>query len=60
MKTAKRFDCVRMKREGAERVQEEIRNMTREEELAYWQQGTRELEALRTARKSECPVTGTK
>ena len=43
MKT-KTFDCVEMKRQGAERVLSEIVGLTMAEELAYWQTGT---EALR-------------
>ncbi len=32
----KTFDCVAMKREGAARVYEEVKNMTPEQELAWW------------------------
>ncbi len=39
----KTFDCVKMKHKGAEKVQREIRGMTREEELAYWAKGTKRL-----------------
>ena len=42
MKT-KTFDCVEMKRQGAEKVQQELAGMTREEEIAFWQRGTEEL-----------------
>lgn len=35
MKT-KTFDCVEMKRRGAERVRERLSGMTTEEQLAYW------------------------
>ena len=42
-KTTKDFDCVEMKRRGAERVHRETSAMTTEEELAYWQRGTEEL-----------------
>jgi len=34
----KDFDCVEMKRKGAEKIYEEIKDMTRAEELAYWEQ----------------------
>jgi hypothetical protein len=43
----KPFDCVEMKHQGAERVQARLSGMTREEQLAYWEQRGRELEALR-------------
>ncbi len=36
-KTEKSFDCVEMMHEGALRIYEETKDMTREEELAYWQ-----------------------
>lgn len=42
MKT-KIFDCVEMKRKGAERVVERIEGMTLEEQLNYWQEGTARL-----------------
>jgi len=50
MKT-KTFDCVEMKRRGAEKVQEEIAGMTPAQELAYWQRGTEELRALQESRR---------
>lgn len=37
------FDCVEMKRQGAEIVQHEISKLTHEQELAYWNKGTQEL-----------------
>jgi len=39
----KRFDCVAMKRRGAERVRRATQGMTREEEFAFWARGTEEL-----------------
>lgn len=36
MKISKDFDCIQMKREASLRIHEEIKNLTREEELAYW------------------------
>jgi len=50
MKT-KKFDCVKMKRLGAEKVREKIEVMTREQELSFWRERSSELrqrqEALR-------------
>lgn len=43
MKTKKTFDCIAMKRRGAEEVQQTIAGMTLAEELAYWQSGTEAL-----------------
>jgi hypothetical protein len=42
MKT-KAFDCVAMKRLGAEKVREKTATMTREEEIRFWQERSREL-----------------
>ena len=42
MKT-KTFDCVKMKHLGAEKVQEQIAGMTREEEIKFWQERTQHL-----------------
>ncbi len=42
MKT-KSFDCVRMKRQGAEQVMKRLEGKTVQEQLEYWQKGTEEL-----------------
>jgi hypothetical protein len=42
----KKFDCVEMKHKGAEVVQARLAGMTREEQLAYWEERTRALLAL--------------
>lgn len=42
MKT-KKFDCVEMKRKGAEIVQKKIKSMTVKQELEYWQKRTAEM-----------------
>lgn len=42
MKT-KTFDCVRMKRLGAEQVMKRLEGKTLQEQLEYWQKGTEEL-----------------
>ncbi len=34
--TEKKFDCVAMKRVGAARVYEQVKNMTPAQELAWW------------------------
>ena len=43
MTKKKEFDCVEMKHKGAEKVQAAIRGMTREQELAYWAEGTQKM-----------------
>ena len=37
------FDCVEMKRQGAAKVLEKIKSMTREQELEYWRKRTQEM-----------------
>ncbi len=39
----KTFDCVQMKREGARRVYEQIKDMTLEQEIEYWRQRSEEF-----------------
>lgn len=39
----KTFDCVEMKRRGAALVYEKLKNMSADEELAYWRRRTEEL-----------------
>ena len=39
----KAFDCVEMKRKGAEAILRATAGMSREEELAYWARGTADL-----------------
>ena len=46
MKT-KTFDCVEMKRRGAERILKKIRGKTRAEQLKCWDQGTADLRRLK-------------
>ena len=41
MKT--KLDCVEMKHRGAEKIQEQIADMTLAKELKFWQEGTRTL-----------------
>ena len=38
MTAKKSFDCVEMMHHGALRIYEKTKNMTREEELAYWRE----------------------
>lgn len=42
MKT-KTFDCVEMKRKGAEEVMKKLQGMNAKEQLEYWAKGTKEL-----------------
>lgn len=36
--TMKKFDCVEMKRKGAAKIYEQIKDMTPEQELAWWKE----------------------
>ena len=45
MKT-KTFDCVKMKRAGAELVRKQLEGKSFEQQLKYWQKGTKDLKKL--------------
>ena len=49
MKTRKTFDCVEMKRRGAERIHGLTAGMTVEEQQAFWEKRTRLLEKAQLA-----------
>lgn len=49
MKT-KTFDCVEMKRRGAERIHERLKNMTLEQKIDYWR---RRSQAFRAEQERE-------
>jgi hypothetical protein len=46
----KPFDAVAMKRRGSEEVYDKVRNMTPEEEAAFWREKTEELCQIQAAR----------
>jgi hypothetical protein len=50
MKT-KSFDCVQMKRRGAELVQKHLKGKSLDQKLACWQKGTEELKKLQMLKK---------
>jgi hypothetical protein len=52
MKT-KTFDCVEMKRRGAELVQKQLEGKSLAEKLEYWQKGTDELKKLQKRKKGK-------
>ncbi len=54
----KKFDCVEMKRRGAARVREEIKGLTKAEQLAYWKKGAEELLAEQAALRQEARGRG--
>lgn len=61
-KKRKTFDCVEMKRRGAERLRMVTRGMTLDEELSFWKQGTDELRAqqdeMRRSRQMVQTISG--
>ncbi|GIV18031.1 MAG: hypothetical protein KatS3mg022_3466 [Armatimonadota bacterium] len=50
MKT-KSFDCVRMKREGAERLLRQLESLTPEERRAFWEERYQRLRERQQQRK---------
>lgn len=56
-RTDKDFDCVEMKRKGAARIYETIKDMTPDQEKAYWQQVNEEFLA-RQAQRREAESAG--
>lgn len=47
----KTFDCVEMKRRGAEAVRKRLEGKTLKERLEYWQKGTEELRKFQKSLK---------
>ncbi|MDH4099721.1 MAG: hypothetical protein OEV28_04020 [Nitrospirota bacterium] len=52
MKT-KKFDCVEMKRKGSEHVFGAVAQLTKEEQLRFWQEGNEELRRIMAASKQK-------
>jgi len=52
MKT-KTFDCVQMKRRGAELVRKRLEGKSFQQQLKYWQKGTDELKKLQEQTKGK-------
>ena len=57
MKKIKIFDCVEMKRRGAERIYKQIVKMTPEEQLAFWRERTELLQKRQQGVKMKCVQT---
>jgi len=55
----KTFDCVEMKRKVQEQIYEEIRDLSREDEIAYFHRASeefwQEINTLRKETKSKSP-----
>ncbi len=48
----KKFDCVQMKHSGAAKVREQIANLTKEQELAFWRERSNYLRQQQSAIKA--------
>lgn len=48
-----KFDCVEMKRRGAEGVLKKTKNMTREQEYEFWKEQTRELKRIQELKQRQ-------
>jgi hypothetical protein len=53
----KTFDCVEMKHRGAEKVREQTKDMTVEQEVAFWQKRSRVLKRRQEIAKEKLLVT---
>ena len=51
-KVMKKFDCVAMMHRGAARIYEETKNMTIDEQVAYWKEKDAAFEKRRRAQPS--------
>ena len=49
----KSFDCIAMKREAAARIYEKTKDMTLEEQVAYWKERTRILREEQAASREK-------
>ena len=54
----KTFDCVEMKRKGAERIYQLVKDMTPAEELEFWRRGTEKLREEIEERKQRSQLKG--
>jgi len=55
----KTFDCVRMKREGARRIQQLLAGLTTEQRLAFWRERTAELVREQDAARAKLALPDT-
>jgi hypothetical protein len=49
----KTFDCVQMKRRGAELVRKRLEGKSFDQQLEYWQKGTEQLRKLQRQTKDK-------
>lgn len=53
---AKTFDCIEMKHRGAENVRAQTKDMTPEQELAFWRERSYILRQRQKVAKGESPA----
>lgn len=53
MKRTKNFDCIEMKRRGSQGILQTLQEMSRSQQLAYWQKATEELRKRQQARRAQ-------
>jgi len=49
----KTFDCLRMKRQGAEQVMKQVEDKSLQEQFEYWQKGAADLKRLQQKLKDK-------
>jgi hypothetical protein len=50
---AKTFDCIEMKRRGALRIHDQLKNMTVEQQIEYWRQRSEEFQHEQERRRAQ-------
>ncbi len=50
------FDCVEMKRHGAEAIEKKTKNMTGEQEYEFWKEQTRNLKQFQELQQQQGKV----
>ena len=48
-----RFNCVEMKRQGAEALKKKMKNMTKEQEYNFWKEQTQNLKHLQELKQRQ-------
>lgn len=48
-----KFNCVEMKRRGAEAIEKKIKNMTIEQEYKFWKEQTQNLKKIKKLRQQK-------
>lgn len=54
---SKKFDCVEMKRRGAESVYKKVAGLSKQEQLKFWRAGDEELRKIVSALAQKSKIT---